>query len=59
MSDLVIFIVGAFIFAITVYGTLMAGGIKLSQRALADNPDLRDRVDDDELDKALPLNVKY
>jgi hypothetical protein len=59
VSDLVIFCVGAFIFAITVYGTLMAGGIKLSRRELAENPRLLDLVSQDELDKRVPLNVEY
>ena len=59
MSDLVVFIVGVFIFAITVYGTIIAGGIKLSRRELAENPHLRDRVEDEALDKPLPVKVKY
>jgi hypothetical protein len=37
MSDAVIFIVGSIIFAITVYGSVMGGGIALGR--LADNED--------------------
>ena len=33
MSELVIFIIGAVVFAITVYGTVMAGGIGLNRLA--------------------------
>ena len=59
MSELFVFIVGAFIFAITVYGTLMAGGIKLSRREIAENPHLRERLDPEELDKRFPTKAKY
>ncbi len=58
-GDLIVFIIGAVVFAITVYGTVMAGGIALSRRSIAQDPTLRDRVDQSELDKAIPLNVKY
>lgn len=59
MSDLFVFIVGAIIFAITVYGTVIAGGIKLSRREIAENSHLQDRIDSKELDKTIPAKVKY
>lgn len=59
MSDLPIFIVGIIVFAITVYGTVMAGGIAFTRRQLDVNPDLKARVDEEELDKTIPVNVKF
>ena len=57
MIDLVVFIAGSLVFAITVYGTLMAAGIALTRAKLEDQPELGG-VDPDELDKRVPL-VKY
>lgn len=45
MSELTIFIVGTIIFAITVYGSVIGGGIGLSR--LADREDESDRPVDD------------
>lgn len=59
MSETVIFIVGAIIFAVTVYGAVMAGGLALSQIEIEQNPELRARVDEDELTKRFPFNKKY
>ncbi len=58
-GDLIVFIIGAVVFAMTVYGTVMAGGIALSRRSIAEDPMLRAEVDEDALDKAIPLDVKY
>jgi hypothetical protein len=41
----VIFIVGAIVFAITVYGAIMAGGLALTRRELEGDEELRRRVD--------------
>lgn len=59
MSDLVVFIVGIVVFAITVYGTVMAGGIAFTRRQLDANPDLLERVDEEELERRVPVNVKF
>ena len=37
MSQLVIFCIGVIIFAITVYGAVMSGGLLLTRRELEDN----------------------
>jgi hypothetical protein len=59
MSETVVFIIGAIIFAITVYGTVMAGGLVLTRQELKENEELRDRVEGDELESGLPTNVQY
>lgn len=59
MSDLIVFSVGVFIFAITVCGTVIGAGITLSRREIAENSHLRDRVDKRELDKTFPVKFKY
>jgi hypothetical protein len=38
MSEVVIFIIGSIIFAITIYGTVMAGGLALTRRELEERP---------------------
>lgn len=59
MSEILVFIIGVVIFAITVYGTVMAGGLTLTRRELEDDASLRRRVADDDLESGLPVNVKY
>jgi hypothetical protein len=59
MSDNAIFIIGIVIFAITVYGTVMAGGIALTRSQLEQNPALQDRVDKKDLKKRFPFRIKY
>jgi len=59
VSDLPIFIVGIVVFAITVYGTVMAGGLAFTRRQLDSHPDLKAKVDPEELDKVIPVNVKF
>ena len=51
MSELLVFIVGTIIFAITVCGSIISVGITLTRREIAANPHLVDRVDKDEIDK--------
>ena len=41
--SLIIFAVGVVIVAITVYGTVMAGGLAMARRELAENAEVRDR----------------
>ena len=38
MSDIVIFTIGVVVFLITVYGTIVAGGLNLTERQLEDDP---------------------
>ena len=45
MSEAVIFAIGAVIFAITVYGSVMAGGLALTRVEAKENAALGDPVD--------------
>ena len=38
MSDLAIFSIGVVVFLITVYGTVVAGGLTLTERQIDDDP---------------------
>lgn len=58
MSQSALFIVGAVIFAITVYGSVMAGGLLLTRRELEQNDDRMARLDH-ELEPGAPLNIEY
>jgi len=40
MSDLSIFAVGVVIFLITIYGTIVAAGLAMTERQLEDEPNL-------------------
>ena len=59
MSDVIVFAVGIFIFAITVCGTIIGAGITLSRREIAGDPHLQDQVDEKELAKTFPVKFKY
>ncbi len=59
MSQTAILIVGVIIFAITVYGTVMAGGLALTRLEIEQNPNLKDGVDEDQLKKRFPFRLKY
>jgi hypothetical protein len=59
MSETVIAIVGIIVFAITVYGAVMAGGLALSRVEIEQNPHLENSVDAKELKKRLPFRMKY
>lgn len=59
MSETAIFIIGMLVFAITVYGAVMAGGVALSRIEIEQDPDHKKKVDEDELAKRLPYRVKY
>ena len=59
MSQTAILIVGVIIFAITVYGTVMAGGLALTKIEIEQNPDLAKNVDQAQLKRRLPFRVKY
>jgi len=59
MSASLLFIVGVVIFAITVYGVVMAGGLMLTRRELDQNADLMRHVSQEDLDSPLPIDLKY
>lgn len=59
MSQTVIFIVGAIVFAITVYGAIMAGGLALTRRELEGDEELRRRVDPGHDEPTVPFKAKY
>lgn len=58
MSETVIFIVGIVVFAITVYGSVIAGGIALTRVEIEQDAALKRDVKKEELDKRLP-KLKY
>lgn len=58
MSETVIFIVGIVVFAITVYGSVIAGGIALTRVEIEQDPALKSDVKKEDLDKRLP-KLKY
>ncbi len=59
MSETVIIIVGVIVFAITVWGAVMAFGVALSRIEIEQNPDLSTDVDERELKKRFPTRMKY
>jgi hypothetical protein len=59
MSQTVVFIVGAVVFAITVYGAIMAGGLALTRRELEGNEELRQRVDPGHVEPTVPIKATY
>ncbi|MGY9083477.1 MAG: hypothetical protein ACKVK3_12795 [Acidimicrobiales bacterium] len=58
MSQQAIFIFGVIMFAITVYGTVMAAGLALTRAEIDQDETLQKKVDSEQLEKRLP-NVKY
>ncbi len=54
MSENVLFIVGVIVFAVTIYGVVMAGGLTLTRIQIEQNPHLRDKVDEDGAKKRPP-----
>lgn len=59
MSKAIIFLIGSVVFAITVYGAVMAGGLLLTRRQLDQDDELAGRVAEGRLDAALPVDVGY
>ncbi len=59
MSETVLFVVGIVIFAITIYGAVMAGGLMLTRVELAQEPDSGPGAADDPAPRGLPVNRKY
>lgn len=58
MSEIVVFAIGVIVFAVTVWGTVVAGGVALSRVEVEQN-ERRGAVDRDELEKSLPIRMKY
>ena len=55
MSETGLLIVGVIVFAITVYGVVMAGGLALTRIEIEQNPDRRDKVTEGEVKKRFRL----
>jgi hypothetical protein len=59
VSETTIFIIGVIVFAITVYGTVMAGGVALTRAEIEQNPDREDGFADEDLEKPFAFRGKY
>ena len=60
MSDTILFIVGSVVFAITVYGAVIAGGLSLTKSSLLENDQYRRRVPEDQVASGhLPTDAKF
>lgn len=55
----VVFAFGVFVFALTVYGTVMAGGLAMTRRQVEEDPILSETVDPDDFSTGLPTGIKY
>ena len=56
---LIVFAVGVLVFAITVYGTVVGGGMALTRREIAQNSNRQHNADDAELARRVPTRLKY
>ena len=56
---LFVFAVGVLVFAITVYGTVVGGGMALTRREIAQNPTRQASADESELARRVPTRLKY
>ncbi len=59
MSTFVLFAIGSVIFAITVYGAVVAGGLALTKQSILENDQYRRRVADDQVEATLPTDAKF
>ena len=59
MSETAIFIVGVVIFAITIYGSVMAAGLALTRHELDENPALKRAAESNSATPASPFDTKY
>lgn len=59
MSTFVLFAIGSVVFAVTVYGSVVAGGLKLTKDSIRENDQYRRRVDDDQVNDGLPTDAKF
>jgi hypothetical protein len=55
MSETMLFIIGVIVFAITVYGVVMAGGLALTRIEIEQNPYRKDKVNEVEVKKRFRL----
>ncbi len=55
MSETIIFTVGLIVFAITVYGTVLAGGIAMTRIEIEQNKNVRGKADGEDPEKRFPL----
>lgn len=56
---LFVFAVGVFVFALTVYGTVVGGGMALTKREIAENANRHATADESELNRTIPTRLKY
>lgn len=56
---LFVFAVGVVVFAITVYGTVVGGGLALTKREIEQNAARQATADPDEMNRRLPTRLKY
>ena len=56
---LFVFAVGVVVFAITVYGTVVGGGMALTKREIEQNPARVPVSDEAELNRRIPTRLKY
>ena len=56
MNQIALFSIGSGVFAITIYGAVMAGGLAFTRRQFAESQDLRDGLEDE---THVPIIVKY
>ena len=59
MSQTVLFIAGVVVFAITVAGSVLAGGLMMTRRQLDQEDDMMRRVDQVDLARMVPRHLKY
>lgn len=59
MNELLLFVIGAVVFAVAVYGAVVAGGLALTRSQLEQDEQLAERVDPEDLASGLPTNVRY
>lgn len=59
MSQTALFIAGVIVFAITVAGSVFAGGLMMTRRQLDQEDDLMRHVDQDDLARMIPRHLKY
>lgn len=60
MSETLLFSIGAIVFAITIYGAVMAGGLLLTRIEIDENEDRRRQAEARNEDSSgVPFDVKY
>ncbi len=59
MSQTALFIVGVVVFAITVAGSVLAGGLMMTRAQLGQEEDMMRLVDREDLARMVPRHLKY